>query len=124
MKTSCQPLYRVRAIQPVVALYYILNRLHNKTSCSHLPLSLFTSAGWYNDEHKEEEEEEENEEQDDDGMPPLSQIFLLTPQQMESSCNSKGKPVFVLASRERERDAINSKEELGQFPNNREPSLK
>ena len=57
-ETSCQPLYRVRAIQPVVALYYILNRLHNKTSCSHLPLSLFTSAGWYNDEHKEEEEEE------------------------------------------------------------------
>ena len=52
---------------------------------------------------KEEEEEEENEEQDDDGMPPLSQLFLLTPQQMESSCNSKGKPVFVLASRERER---------------------
>ena len=45
----------------IVALYYILNRLHNKTSCSHfshLPLSLFTSAGWYNDEHKEEEEEE------------------------------------------------------------------
>ena len=73
---------------------------------------------------KEEEEEEENEEQDDDGMPPLSQIFLLTPQQMELSCNSKGKPVFVLASRERERDAINSKKELGQFPNNREPFLK
>ena len=73
---------------------------------------------------KEEEEEEENEEQDDDGMPPLSQIFLLTPQQMELSCNSKGKPVLVLASRERERDAINTKKELGQFPNNREPFLK